>query len=316
MLDLLGHRNPMPSTLAAAAPSAATDDDGMFMPHRSQSNGRSPSPHAQASSKHGGNTTLSQGEQLAEEEFSRTAHKMKRVFTEAVAELLDEVDSAQQEIAAQALEHIHAQWVLSLSAQPMTLKLALDRREMILTIGYSTTVERFLKQAALKRKFTVIVAEAAPSRAGVQHAKALRKAGIDTLLVPDSNIFALMSRVTKVVLGAHAVLADGSFFTTSGSLALCQVAKAHLVPVIVCTGLYKLCPIFLADDDAMLDEGNPLQVLDQRSDPATAALEDAEHPGEVDVRNPFYDKVSSDLVSLFVTNAYVVPFLIIQLDTF
>lgn len=176
---------------------------------------------------------------------------------------------------------------------------------MILTLGHSTTVERFLKQAALKRKFTVIVAETAPSLSGLQHAKALRKAGIDTIVVPDSNIFALMSRVTKVVLGAHAVLADGSFFTTNGSLAACQVAKAHLVPVIVCTGLYKLCPIFLADDDAMLDEGNPLQVLDERTDAAAALARDVEEAGEVQVRNPFYDKVSSDLVSLFVTNACV-----------
>lgn len=177
---------------------------------------------------------------------------------------------------------------------------------MILTLGHSSTVERFLKQAALKRKFTVIVAETAPSLSGAQHAKALKKAGIDTILVPDSNIFALMSRVTKVVLGAHAVLADGSFFTTNGGLAVSQVAKAHLVPVIVCTGLYKLCPIYLADDDAMLDEGNPLQVLDERNDPDTALLRDAESAGEVDVRNPFYDKVPSDLVSLFVTNACVV----------
>lgn len=174
---------------------------------------------------------------------------------------------------------------------------------MILTLGHSSTVERFLKQAALKRKFTVIVAETAPSCSGVQHAKALRKAGIETILVPDSNVFALMSRVTKVVLGAHAVLADGSFFTTCGSLAACQVAKAHLVPVVVCTGLFKLCPIFLADDDSMLDEGNPLQVLDERTESTSSAALDEDSPGQVEVRNPFYDKVSSDLVSLFVTNA-------------
>jgi translation initiation factor eIF-2B subunit beta len=35
--------------------------------------------------------------------------------------------------------------------------------EIILTLGYSRTVEAFLKAAARKRKFTVIVAESAPS---------------------------------------------------------------------------------------------------------------------------------------------------------
>ena len=47
-------------------------------------------------------------------------------------------------IAAQALDHIHA-------------------NEVIMTVGYSKTVEAFLKGAARKRKFEVIVAESAPS---------------------------------------------------------------------------------------------------------------------------------------------------------
>ena len=46
-------------------------------------------------------------------------------------------------IAMQALEHIHS-------------------NEVIMTIGRSRTVEAFLKDAARKRKFHVIVAECAP----------------------------------------------------------------------------------------------------------------------------------------------------------
>jgi len=36
-------------------------------------------------------------------------------------------------------------------------------REIILTVGYSKTVEAFLKAAFKERNFTVIVAETAPS---------------------------------------------------------------------------------------------------------------------------------------------------------
>lgn len=46
-------------------------------------------------------------------------------------------------IAAQASEHIHS-------------------KEIILTIGKSNTVEKFLKSAAKSRQFEVIVVEAAP----------------------------------------------------------------------------------------------------------------------------------------------------------
>jgi hypothetical protein len=182
---------------------------------------------------------------------------------------------------------------------------------MILTIGHSKTIETFLKTAALKRKFTVIVAETAPSYVlptptsttaegacrfkGREMALALSAASIETILVPDACIFALMSRVNKVILGAHAVLADGSFFGISGSLPACRIAKAHLVPVIVCTGLYKLCPVFLGADLGQLDDRCPDEVLDT----------DGQQLDLVQVKNPFYDKVPAELVSLFITNACV-----------
>lgn len=53
------------------------------------------------------------------------------------------VESTTENISTQALEHIHS-------------------NEVIMTIGYSRTVEAFLKEAARKRKFHVIVAECAP----------------------------------------------------------------------------------------------------------------------------------------------------------
>lgn len=95
-----------------------------------------------------------------------------------------------------------------------------------------------------------------------------------------------MSRVTKVVLGTHAVLADGSLLSISGSLPICRAAKAHLVPVMVCTGMYKVCPLFLGDDVSLLDEGSPEEVGDVVGD----------------VRNPYFDRVPGDLISLLITN--------------
>lgn len=53
------------------------------------------------------------------------------------------IEGTTDNIAMQALEHIHS-------------------NEVIMTIGRSRTVEAFLKDAARKRKFHVIVAECAP----------------------------------------------------------------------------------------------------------------------------------------------------------
>jgi translation initiation factor eIF-2B subunit beta len=182
-----------------------------------------------------------------------------------------------------------------------------------LTVGYSKTVEAFLKAAFKERNFTVIVAETAPSYVvlsqssppahgphtsrrllGRTMAKALAKHGIPTIIVPDSNIYALMPRVTKVLLGAHVVLANGGFFTVSGALLAAMAARAHSTPVVVVAGQYKFAPAWnLHHDIAALDFGDPSDIL---------GYEEGELLDKVEVANPFYDYVKPDLVNLFITN--------------
>lgn len=60
--------------------------------------------------------------------------------------------------------------------------------------------------AARKRNFQVVVCEGAPHFGGHEMAKSLAKAGIDTIIINDSATFAVMARVNKVLLPAHAVL--------------------------------------------------------------------------------------------------------------
>jgi translation initiation factor eIF-2B subunit beta len=75
----------------------------------------------------------------------------------------------------------------------------------------------------------------------------LAKCNIKTTLVTDAAVFALMSRVNKVIIGTHGVLANGGLCATSGTHVVCSAAKFHSVPVIVCFGLYKLTPLFPND---------------------------------------------------------------------
>lgn len=73
-----------------------------------------------------------------------------------------------------------------------------------MTIGYSKIVLHFLKEAARTRNFQLIVAENAPFYDGHTMAVESAKAGIETTVITDSAIFALMARVNKVLLGGHA----------------------------------------------------------------------------------------------------------------
>ena len=79
---------------------------------------------------------------------------------------------------------------------------------------------------------------------GHQMARSLADAGISTFLVPDSSIYAIMSRVNKVILGAHAILANGGMYAVTGSLMAATAAHAHSTPVVVCAGQFKLTPLW------------------------------------------------------------------------
>ena len=46
----------------------------------------------------------------------------------------------------------------------------------------------------------------------------------------------------QVIIGTHTVMADGGLMALNGAHALTLAAKHHVVPVIVCAAMFKLCP--------------------------------------------------------------------------
>jgi translation initiation factor eIF-2B subunit beta len=118
-------------------------------------------------------------------EYSKSFPLMRQNVIAAINELNDEMDNVYGPICEQATEHIHAD-------------------EVILTYGNSLTVELFLKSAARKRKFQVIIAEDGTSLDGHKLAVSLSKiANISITLIPDSGIYAIMCRVNKVLININ-----------------------------------------------------------------------------------------------------------------
>jgi translation initiation factor eIF-2B subunit beta len=103
-----------------------------------------------------------------------------------------------------------------------------------------------------------------------------------------------MSRINKVILGAHAILANGGMFAITGSLLAATAARAHSTPVVVCAGQFKLTPQWnLYHEYGALDFGDPSSVL---------GFEDGDLVDKVDVMNPFYDYVRPEMIDAYVTN--------------
>ena len=207
----------------------------------------------------------------------RPIKEIARALLDGINELMEELENLLVPIAEQALEHIHA-------------------NEVILTYGRSRTVEEFLKEAARKkREFKVIVAETAPLFEGQAMARALSMAGIDTTVITDSAVFAMMARVNKVLIPAHAVLANGGLIVRSGGHMIAVAAAHHAVPMVCLAGLFKLSPQYAHDQDTFNELNSPSQVM--RFEEGDSAMTE-----QVDVVNPGYDYVAPDLVDLYVTN--------------
>ncbi|KAF9887490.1 GCD complex subunit gcd7 [Aspergillus nanangensis] len=212
---------------------------------------------------------------------------------DGIGEIIDELGQVDDQIAAYALDHIHS-------------------NEIILTHTSSTTVQRFLLKAAAKRKFTVIHAESYPNNHEATHAtvsgnqpadeellstesfqKPLTELGITVILIPDSAVFALMSRVNKVILGTHSVLANGGLVAAAGTRVIARAAKVHQTPVVVVSGVYKLSPVYPFDFDSLIEYGDASKVI---------PFEDGDLVDQIDVQNPLYDYVPAELVDLYITN--------------
>lgn len=162
---------------------------------------------------------------------------IKENILEAIEqELMNELELSSRTIAEQSIYYVQSD-------------------EIILTLGKSKVIESFLKYAATgdkssKRKITVIVVELAPFYSGREMAKLLNKSGISTLIIPDSAVFAIMSRVNKVIIGTHSMMANGGIKAPAGSHSIALAAKHFSVPLIVCCPMYKLTPGYLVSHDS------------------------------------------------------------------
>ncbi|XP_011020371.1 PREDICTED: translation initiation factor eIF-2B subunit beta-like [Populus euphratica] len=226
----------------------------------------------------------SEGKSKSADKSSRT-RRLKHDVIEAVNELIQDINTCHEQIAEQAVEHIH-------------------QNEVILTLGSSKTVLEFLYAAKeKKRSFRVFVAEGAPRYQGHLLAKELVTRGLNTTLITDSAVFAMISRVNMVIVGAHAVMANGGVIAPVGLNMVALAAQKHAVPFVVLAGSHKLCPLYPHNPEVLLNElRSPSELLDfgEFSD----CLDFGSGTGSplLHVVNPAFDYVPPKLVSLFITD--------------
>jgi translation initiation factor eIF-2B subunit delta len=84
------------------------------------------------------------------------------------------------------------------------------------------------------------VADSHPLLEGRATLRKLREAGIECAYVLLPSISYVMPDVTKVLLGASALMSDGSVLGRSGTASVALAAHARRIPVLVCAETYKI----------------------------------------------------------------------------
>ena len=118
--------------------------------------------------------------------------------------------------------------------------------EWIATSSYSSTVSRALEEIASRRPLRVTVAESLPGGEGRRFAKRLSDHGIDSEIVPDSNLFARMAEADCALTGADSITPDG-LVNKVGTRVLVEAARCCGRPSYAACSGSKMSPVVLSN---------------------------------------------------------------------
>lgn len=210
---------------------------------------------------------------------SAQVHALKSEVIDGIEEIKDEISQVDDQIAALAELQIHP-------------------GDYILVHQPSPTVERFILRAALKRRFTLLIATGPLRKESteVQYAsfrKKLMTAGITVINVMNGGLMAYMSRVDKVILGARAVVASGAIVTDAGAAVIARAAKEQGNAVIVLSGVYKLSPDSPFSEESLIEYGDSSSYVSFSDGPMVTGVE---------IRSALTELVPAEYIDTYITN--------------
>ncbi|XP_067240982.1 translation initiation factor eIF-2B subunit delta isoform X4 [Chanodichthys erythropterus] len=178
--------------------------------------------------------------------------------------------------------------------------------DVILVYGCSSLVNHILCKAFEKeRKFRVIVVDSRPRLEGREALRRLVKKGIRCTYVLISALSYILPEVSKVFLGAHALLANGYVMSRVGTSQIALVAKAYNVPVLVCCETYKFCERVQTDSFVSNELDDPDDLIVTRN--GKTHLENWQTVKSLGLLNLVYDVTPPDFVDLVITDLGMIP---------
>ncbi|KAJ3414205.1 Eukaryotic translation initiation factor 2B, subunit 4 delta, 67kDa [Chytridiales sp. JEL 0842] len=145
--------------------------------------------------------------------------------------------------------------------------------DVILTYGHSSVVEKLLLEAHERDiKFRVIVCDTRPKFEGKVTLRNLAQAGIQCTYILTNSLGVVMSEVTKLVIGASALLSNGAVMSRAGTAVVAMMAHDANIPVILLCELYKFSEVVRLDSFVWNEIGDPDELVKLTCQPPTSNL--------------------------------------------
>ncbi|CAN7989030.1 unnamed protein product, partial [Ixodes hexagonus] len=178
--------------------------------------------------------------------------------------------------------------------------------DVILTYSCSSLVKSVLKTAHESgTNFRVVIADSRPKLEGREMCDYLSRLGINCTYILINAVSYIMKEVTKVMLGAHSLLANGYVMSRIGSSQIALVAKAKNVPVLVCCETYKFSERVHTDSFVSNELGATAELL--TSLPPDVKVDDLKDSPSLTLLNLMYDVTPPQFVDMVITEKGILP---------
>uniref|UniRef100_A0A4X2LS82 Translation initiation factor eIF2B subunit delta n=1 Tax=Vombatus ursinus TaxID=29139 RepID=A0A4X2LS82_VOMUR len=215
-------------------------------------------------------------------------------------------EEAKSELRAAMDRYVREKIELAAQAISRSACEKISNGDVILVYGCSSLVSFILREAWTHgRRFRVVVVDSRPRLEGRRTLHCLVRAGVPAsyLMIPAASY--VLPEVSKVLLGAHALLANGSVMSRVGTAQLALVARAYNVPVLVCCETYKFCERVQTDAFVSNELDDPDDLLCERGD--HVALDNWQKHQSLRLLNLVYDVTPPELVDLVITELGMIP---------
>eukprot|EP00949_MAST-11_sp_MAST-11-sp1_P005217 g5217.t1 len=182
--------------------------------------------------------------------------------------------------------------------------------DVILTFGRSFVVEQLLLRAhAAGRHFRVIIVDARPKLEGRQLLNALSEAGLSCSYVLLNAASYVMNEVSKVFVGAAAMMANGTAFSRAGTASIAMMAHAYRKPVIFCCETYKFSERVQLDSIIFNEVGDPEAIANVNGSKkeGDAILKKWETQDNLRILNLSYDVTPQKFITVIITELGMIP---------